>query len=252
MISSGGAVTGPVGAVGRDRHEAEAREIGPRELREALGAEQREAERRCGRDRAEQQPRRAVLEAQHDVGGVVRRRRGRSARWCTSTSRTRPANSIMWSIECTPTAVIAPPGASSGWARQLSAGMNWPVEVVCVATIDITWPSWPVGEALADFHHRGMEAAVEADRQHDAGFLRRGDGLLGARPVERQRLLDMDVLAGRDRGHHLLGVLAVRRRQHHGVDARGCEHVLEAVAQRDASLAAERPRRSRACGCGPR
>ena len=50
----------------------------------------------------------------------------------------------MWSIECTPTAVMAPPGASSGCARQLSAGMNCPVEVVCVPTIDITWPSWPL------------------------------------------------------------------------------------------------------------
>ena len=96
--------------------------------------------------------------------------------------------------------------------------MNWPVEVVCVPTIDITWPSWPLGEPLSDFDHRRMKAPVEADRQHDAGALGRGDRGLGARPVERQRLLDMDVLAGDGRGHHLLGVPAVRRRQHHRVD----------------------------------
>ena len=95
----------------------------------------------------------------------------------------------MWSIECTPTAVIAPPGASSGCARQLSAGMNWPVEVVCVRDHRHHLAELAVGEALADLHHRGMEAPVEADRQHDAGLLRRGDDRLGARPVERQRLL---------------------------------------------------------------
>ena len=49
----------------------------------------------------------------------------------------------MASIECTPTAVRAPPGASSGCARQLSTAMNCAVEVVWVATIDITVPSWP-------------------------------------------------------------------------------------------------------------
>ena len=35
------------------------------------------------------------------------------------------------------------PFVSSGWARQLSAAMNWPVEVVCVATIDMTLPRRP-------------------------------------------------------------------------------------------------------------
>ena len=91
---------------GRDRHEAEARQVRPGEFRQALAAEQREAQRGRGRDRAEQQPGRAALEAQHDVGGVVRRARRCSGRWCTSTSRTRPPNSIMWSMECTPTAVM--------------------------------------------------------------------------------------------------------------------------------------------------
>ena len=94
------------------------------------------------------------------------------------------------------------------------------------------------GEALADFDHGRMKAPVEADRQHDAGAPGGGDRGLGARPVERQRLLDMDVLAGDGRGHHLLGVPAVRRRQHHRVDIGIGQRVLEAVEQRDVFLAA--------------
>ena len=60
---------------------------------------------------------------QHDRRGVV------GAAWIIArvtqrTSRTLPANSIMWSSACTPTAVSAPPGASSGAARQLSSATN--------------------------------------------------------------------------------------------------------------------------------
>ncbi len=77
-----------------------------------------------------------------------------------------------------------------------------------------------------------MEAPVEADRQHGAGAPGGGDRGFGARPVERQRLLDMDVLAGGGGGHHLLGMPAVRRRQHDGIDIRIGQRVLEAVEQR--------------------
>ena len=101
----------------------------------------------------------------------------------------------MWSIECTPTAVIAPPGASSGCARQLSAGdeLAGAGGVLADHRHDLADPA--VGEALADFDDRGVEAAIEADRQHHAGLLRGLDGGFGARPVEGQRLLHMDVLA---------------------------------------------------------
>ena len=53
-----------------------------------------------------------------------------------------------------------------------------------------------VMQAFAGFDHRRMKAAVEADRQHDAGLLRGADYGLRAGAVERQRLLDVDVLAG--------------------------------------------------------
>ena len=239
MISSGGAVTGPVGATVETGTKRKRAQVGLGEFREPLGAEQREAQGRRGRDRAEQQPRRAALEAQHDVGGVVRRARGCSGRWCTSTSRTSPPNSIMWSIECTPTAVMraarrlvrlrAPVVGGDELAGRGGVRRHHRHHLAELA----------VGEPLSDLDHGRMKAPVEADRQHDAGALRRGDRGLGARPVERQRLLDMDVLAGDRRGHHLLGVLAVRRRQHHGVDVAARQRILEAVEHRDVLLAAE-------------
>jgi hypothetical protein len=83
-----------------------------------------------------------------------------------------------------------------------------------------------------------MKAPVEADRQHDAGTLGGGDRGFGTRPVERQRLLDMNVLAGGGGSHHLLGMPTMRRRQHDGIDIRIGQRVLEAVEQRDIFLAA--------------
>ena len=72
----------------------------------------------------------------------------------------------MWSIECTPTAVSAPPGASSGCARQLSGGDELPGRggVLRHHRDDGAEPA--VGSRLRDLDDRRVEAAVEADRQH--------------------------------------------------------------------------------------
>src|SRR3954452_25211634 len=142
MISSGGAVTGPVGATvdtGTKRKcarlglEDSARPLVPNNVKLKVVAV---ATEQNSRPVAPLLNRSMMLVVSSDGPPTYRT-------VVLSTSRTGPANSIMWSIECTPTAVMAPPGASSGWARQLSAGINWPVEVVCAASIDITWPSWP-------------------------------------------------------------------------------------------------------------
>ncbi len=97
-----------------------------------------------------------------------------------------------------------------------------------------------VGEALANFDDGGMETAAEADRQHDAGVLRGGGDRLRARVIKRDRLLDVDVLAGGSRLAHLRLVLAVRGRQHDRVDARIGENVVVAGGERDSLLGAER------------
>ena len=57
--------------------------------------------------------------------------------------------------------------------------------------------------------------------------------------VQGDRLLDEDMLARRRRRERLRLVLAVRRRQHDGVDVRIAQDLLVAVGERDALVAAK-------------
>ncbi len=63
-----------------------------------------------------------------------------------------------------------------------------------------------------------MEAAVVAEPERDAGLRRRRDRGVGIVLRQRERLLAEDVLSRLRGGNHLLGMLAVRRRQDDGVD----------------------------------
>ena len=93
-----------------------------------------------------------------------------------------------------------------------------------------------------------MEAPGKPDGEHDAGLARGVNDDVGAGKIERDRLFDKDMFARRGRRERLRLVLAVRRRQHHGVDVRIAQDLLVAVGERDVLVAAKILRaRSRAC-----
>ena len=73
-------------------------------------------------------------------------------------------------------------------------------------------------DGLAQLCHRGMEATVKSNREHDAGALR-GLYCLDRVPGRQgERLFHEHVLSGRGRADDLLSVLAMRRGEDDGVD----------------------------------
>ena len=109
-----------------------------------------------------------------------------------------------------------------------------------------------IPETVSYLGHRRKEAPAVADRQHHAGLARCRDRGLRAAAVERDRLLDVDVLARGRRRQHLLLVLAMGRRQHDRVDIGIGEDLLVAVGERHALVAAELFRRRARAGVGER
>ena len=73
-------------------------------------------------------------------------------------------------------------------------------------------------EALAQFDHRRLEAALVAYAQRDAGFLNRGNGAPDIVTGQAKRLFAKHVFAGARSLLDLFGMEAVRRAQHHRVD----------------------------------
>jgi len=65
-----------------------------------------------------------------------------------------------------------------------------------------------------------MKTPGKAYGEHDAGLARGVNDDVGAGEVERDRFFDKDMFARCRRRERLRLVLAVRRRQHHGVDVR--------------------------------
>ena len=96
-----------------------------------------------------------------------------------------------------------------------------------------------VCQTVSHFDDRRMEAAIEADREHDTSFPGRIDDGPSARQVEREWLLDVDVLVRGGGLHYLFGMLAVRCCQHDGVDVRIRQYFGVAVDQRNIFFAAE-------------
>jgi hypothetical protein len=111
-------------------------------------------------------------------------------------------------------------------------------------------PESPVFETVPDLHNRGMEPPAIADGEGDASLARSGDRGVGARALERDRLLHVDVLAGGGSLQHLLLVLAMRRRQHDSIHVPIGENLLVAVDERNALLAAEVLRARARAGMG--
>lgn len=104
--------------------------------------------------------------------------------------------------------------------------------------------NFPQHAALHHFartDHAGIAAELGADLDDAAAGLRRLGGVVGAEEfveLGRQRLLDVDVLAGLGRGFKMRGVLVIGRRDHHGVDPVQREQI--AIRDKRLRLAAER------------
>src|SRR5580704_12240632 len=125
-----------------------------------------------------------------------------------------------------PTAVKAPPGASSDAARQLSSGTN------CAAEASVL-------RAVAEFNKTRMKAAIQADGEHAACRVGGVGNAVRAFEIECQRLFDKDVLACRDGLQRLRFMQAVRSGEHHGVNVGTAGDLLVAVDKRELMLAAE-------------
>ncbi len=87
---------------------------------------------------------------------------------------------------------------------------------------------------LAQGSERRPEAAVVADREHDAGRAAGLDHAQRVAQLEGERLLAEHLLAGLGARHDLLAVQRVRRRQHDRLDRRIAQHVGQAFGRREA------------------
>ena len=84
-----------------------------------------------------------------------------------------------------------------------------------------------------------MKAPAVADGQHYAGLARGRDRAVGRGAIERDRFLDMDVLARRGCCDDLRFVQAVRRGEYDRIDFGIGQNLLVAVDQRNPVGAAE-------------
>ena len=105
-----------------------------------------------------------------------------------------------------------------------------------------------VVEARLELDHRRMETPGIGDREHDAGPRRRFERRFGALHVERKRLFDKDVLAGRRGLLDLRAVLTVRRREDDSIDCRIAENPVDSIFQPDTVLGAKALRRAASAG----
>jgi len=138
-----------------------------------------------------------------------------------------------------PTAVKAPPGASSGAARQLSSGTNCARRGRVLRHHGDDAAEAPVLRAVAEFNKTRMKAAVQADGEHAACRVGGVGNAVRAFEIECKRLFDKDVLAGCDCRQHLRFMQAVRRGEHDGVNVGTADDLLVAVDKRELMLAAE-------------
>ena len=103
-------------------------------------------------------------------------------------------------------------------------------------------------EARLELDHRRMEAPGIGDREHYAGPRRRVERRFGALHVERKRLFDKDVLAGRRGLLDLRAVLTVWRREDDSVDCRIAQNPFDSIFQPDTVLGAKALRRAASAG----
>ncbi len=222
----------------RGRHEAEGLQRGLRYLGQALAAVEGEREIGGGCDRAEHEPGRPALEVQHHRGGVVGgpgNMPRRDAAHVAHMARKLDHVVERMHADCGE----GPAGRLLGCRTPIVRGDELPGAGRVLRHHRDDLAETPVFQAVSDLDYRWMEAPAETDREQDAGFARGIDRSTRALAIERDRLLDVDVLACRRRRQHLLLVLAMRRREHHGVDVWIGEDVVIAARERDGFLAAE-------------
>ena len=154
-----------------------------------------------------------------------------------------------------PVAVIGPAGASLPDRRQLSLASARNLSWLKFASTCSGVPSAP------DFTSR-MISRIGGSKRFSwptaarRRLLHRGDGAQHVGARHGQRLLAEHVLARLRGGDDLVGVLRVRRAQHHALHLRVRQHLLEARREGQLALAREgfrpagsRPRRARRAAC---
>ena len=155
-------------------------------------------------------------------------------------------------MACTPIGVSPPHGVSSLSARHASAFSTSAFGNVIVASKCRTVPRSPDADPLAQLGHLGMEAAVVAEAERDAGLR------ASPRPPRRHRpcvsangFSQKTCLPACAAAITCAACMRVRRRQHDRVDRRVGEQRLEAVGQRQLLRLGER-RAPRATSCASR
>ena len=121
--------------------------------------------------------------------------------------------------------------------------MKWPVLVVCCPTMATSAPSRPSLRRARTSPMQGWKRRVKPTASTRPASRTAATAASALAAVERDRLLDEHVLAGARSRAHLRLVLAVRRRQHHRVDAAVRQDRVVAVDEPHVLLAAEVLRR---------
>ncbi len=185
----------------------------------ALGAEHVHAPKhRRGAHRGEE-PGRAALELQQNRGDVARVGR-RFARKTFRIHRGDGAGEIDEGVD------EMQPGAGHAAARRFArivapAAFDAGGVLVAEVTFDVQHlADRATGDDALELAHRGKAALVVAEPEHDFGVGDCGDGPLGFRARQRQRLLAPHRLARRRHRADLRDVQRMRRRQKHRLHAR--------------------------------
>jgi hypothetical protein len=138
-----------------------------------------------------------------------------------------------------PTAVKAPPGASSGAARPIVERDKLRGRGGVLRHHGDDAAEASILRAGVKLNKTGMKAAIKADGEHAACLVGGVRDVARTFKIKGQRLFDEDVLAGGDCRQHLRLMQAMRRGEHHGVNVGAVDDFLVAVDERELVLAAE-------------
>ena len=145
----------------------------------------------------------------------------------------------MPSTRCTPIAVIAPPGDSSGCARQASGVSASPCERGLLGADRHDRPETLLLHRLPQHCHRWVKPPVEADRQHDARCFGGSNSCLRVGDRKGEGLLHEHGLAGASGARDLLRMETVRRSEHDRVDRGVAQNRVQIIDPAETMLAAE-------------
>ena len=206
----------------------------------ALGAEHLEAETGAGRGHGAEVARHAFLHAHQDRGGVVGLDRRGAAEALGEGVIDRPAQ-IDHAVDGVDAHRHQAAERRFGFVGAPMARIDEQHVGKRHGRFDVqNGAEFAAADHVAELDHLRMETAVVADCERDAGLAHGGNGVFGLALGQRERLFAIDVLAGGGRGHHLRRMHGVRRRQHHGVDARMMQHAVVLGGEVQALLLGER------------